>query len=224
MSLHTDVARLESAAQVAAREAGVSDYTWYQFTSRLRLLKNHHLGMYAHSLRVGLYAYGIAADEGQEDCRLPLLGGCGHDIGKCKVPVEILDSCRPLTPGEFETIHRHPEDGYEMLKDGFPFAAMVAGLHHKFTPKAYGIDLHDAPPWLQASHTHKVIETTMLIMLCDCADAMLTRRNASTIVDPDDVPAVIERLKVLFEDWPARVEWLGDNKLAGATSEQHPPA
>lgn len=212
------VMNLEVDAKDAADEAGTSDHTWLQFTSRLELLKRHHLGMYAHSLRVGLYAYGIAKNEKWEDRRLPLMGGCGHDVGKCKCPVEILDSTRPLTVGEFEVIHRHPDDGYEILKDGFPFAAMIAGLHHRFTPKAYGIDLKDAPPWLQASHTHKIIEATMLVMLCDCWDAITTRRNASTTVDPDDTDGLVRLMSGLFPDWPTRITWLSENRSIFTTA------
>lgn len=217
MSLHVEVARLESAAQVAAREAGVADYTWHQFISRLRRLKDHHLGMYAHGLRVGLYSYGIAGSEGWSDRRLPFLGGCGHDVGKVYVPCAILDSVASLTEAEFAVIHRHPEDTYDILKDDFPLAAMVGGLHHKFTPKAYGISLDNPPPWLQAAHTHKVIEATMVVMVADCADAMLTRRNASTVVDPDDVGAVLERLREIFPDWRSRVGWIGENQIPTKT-------
>lgn len=212
MSLQISAVRLEQAAEIAAREAGISDYTWFRFIDRLRLLKDHNLGMYAHSLRVGLYAYGVASSEGQEDCRLPLLGGCGHDVGKCRVPNSILDSTEPLTPSDFEAIHRHPEDSYEILKSDFPLAAMVAGLHHKFTPKAYGIELKDAPPWLQSAHTHKVIEATMLVMLCDFFDAITTRRNASTVIDPDDTGPLIEFLKKNFPDFPTRTDWLADHR------------
>lgn len=209
--METDL--LEAQARIAAREAGVADYTWNRFLYNLAPLREHNLVMYAHSLRVGLYAYGLAAEEHQEDLRLPLLGGCGHDLGKCRVPNEILDKTAPLSAGEFEVIHRHPEDGYLMLRDEFPFAAMVAGLHHKFTPKAYGIDLADAPPWLHAAHAHKIIEATMLVMICDFYDAMTTRKNSATVVDAEDHEAVALFMKQMFPDFAPRCEWLALRRI-----------
>ncbi len=40
-----------------------------------------------------------------------------HDIGKVFIPQEILDKNGKLTPEETEIIHKHPELGYELLKN-----------------------------------------------------------------------------------------------------------
>lgn len=197
----------------AAEAAGISSYTWRRYMERLGMLKRHHVGMYEHGLRVGLYAYGIATAEGWSDVTLPLMGGCGHDIGKCRVPVEVLDTTQPLGPAEWALLQRHPEDGHALLTDEFPLSAMVAGLHHAFAPRSYGIELTDAPPWLQASTAHKVIEATMVVMVADVFDAMTTRRNSATEVNPDDLEQVRTRLGELFGDWPNRVMWLADHRL-----------
>lgn len=202
-------------ARLAAQAAGITSHTWGRFWQALDPLRHHHVGMWEHTIRVGLYAYGIAAHEGWPDTALPFMGGCGHDLGKVRIPCSLLDKVgEPLTEIDWALIHRHPEDSYLMLRDEFPLTAMVAGLHHAFTPRAYGIDLTAAPPWLQAAHTHKVVEATMVVMVADTFDAMTTRRNASTAVDPDDLEAVAAHMGERYGDWPERVRWLAEHLIS----------
>ncbi|MDI6710231.1 MAG: HD-GYP domain-containing protein [Thermoanaerobacterales bacterium] len=62
------------------------------------------------------------------------MGALLHDIGKTRVPQEILNKPEPLTPGEFEIIKRHTILGFEILRncDGISsLAATVAHQHHE---------------------------------------------------------------------------------------------
>lgn len=209
----SDTYIIEMRATAAAREAGIADFTWKQFMTTMEPLKNHSASMYAHTLRVGIYAHGIAVLEGWTDRCLPLMGGCGHDLGKCLVPVRILDTELALSESDWDVLKRHPEDSYRMLKSEFPLTAMVAGLHHAFSPRSYGMDMSEAPAWFQTAHNDKVVQATIVVMICDAFDAMTTRRNNSTIVDPDDTGAVLEQISKAFSDWPGRTLWLSENRL-----------
>ncbi|MHC4267020.1 MAG: HD-GYP domain-containing protein [Planctomycetota bacterium] len=40
-----------------------------------------------------------------------------HDVGKIEIPIEILNKPGKLTKEEYEVIKRHPESGYNLLKD-----------------------------------------------------------------------------------------------------------
>jgi hypothetical protein len=175
--------------------------------------------MYAHSLRVGLYCLGVAEAENQDDLHMPLLGGCGHDIGKCKVSNDLLNRTTTLTEEDFEAIHAHPTYGYELWKDKFPITALVAGLHHKFGPKQYGIDLDQCcPSWFTDTHKDAVIKTTHLVMICDFFDAMTTRRNSGTLIsDPRDMGAAATVLQQYFADYPTRCSWLSTHVLEEGT-------
>ncbi len=206
---------LEDAATAAARDIGVSEHTWNDFYDMLAVLKAHNPFMYAHSLRVGLYCLGVAQDEHLIDLHLPLMGGCGHDIGKCKVSNDLLNCTTPLTEEDFAQIHLHPVYGYELLKDKFPLTALVAGLHHKFGPKHYGIDLDTCcPKWVSEDLLDSVIATTNLVMICDFFDAMTTRRNSGSLVqDPRDMNAVAQVLQQYFADSPERCSWLTQNLI-----------
>ncbi|NEW05493.1 HD-GYP domain-containing protein [Paenibacillus sp. SYP-B3998] len=57
-----------------------------------------------------------------------------HDVGKVKIPVEILNKPGKLTKEEFEEMKRHSLYGYEMLKETVgvgPRVAVVALQHHE---------------------------------------------------------------------------------------------
>lgn len=72
---------------------------------------------YLHSVDVCIYS--IIAGKGMN---LPLevlnnlaLGAILHDIGKCKIPLSILNKPAKLTDEEYEIIKKHTEYGYEIL-------------------------------------------------------------------------------------------------------------
>lgn len=58
-----------------------------------------------------------------------------HDVGKLGIPDQILLKPGPLTPEEFEIMKRHPQHGYDILKDSaspvIRCAATIALSHHE---------------------------------------------------------------------------------------------
>jgi len=56
-----------------------------------------------------------------------------HDVGKVKIPDEILNKAEPLTDEEWKEMHRHPEYGEEMLKEKefLHAAARIVRAHHE---------------------------------------------------------------------------------------------
>ena len=67
------------------------------------------------------------------------LGCLLHDVGKMRVPLEILNKPGRLTEEEMEVIRRHPRDGYEMVKGQIPAAAadVVLNHHQRFDGQGY---------------------------------------------------------------------------------------
>jgi len=98
------------------------------------------------------------------------LGAYLHDLGKVKVPHEILNKPGPLTPAEFEVVKQHPEWGLELLQGiDFPWDIRpIIGLHHeKFDGSGYPHGLAgDAIP----------VEA-QIICIVDVYDAITTRRS-----------------------------------------------
>ena len=72
-----------------------------------------------HARRVADIAAAIGAElsfdaQRQEGLRV---AGLLHDIGKIKVPAEILTKPGKLSPIQFQLIHGHAQTGYDVLKD-----------------------------------------------------------------------------------------------------------
>lgn len=89
-----------------------------------------------HSLRVSVLAltFGRHLDFSREHLELLGLGGLMHDIGKMKVPTEILNKPGRLTPEEYEIVKQHVPLGVEILEamPEIPRASIeVARSHHE---------------------------------------------------------------------------------------------
>lgn len=74
---------------------------------------------YAHSINVAMLCHTIAKWIGmsEEDATLAFTCGILHDIGKLRIPDEIINKTEKLTKEEFELLKTHPIEGYNMLKE-----------------------------------------------------------------------------------------------------------
>ncbi len=91
---------------------------------------------YRHSLNVGILCTLIARLLKWDEERVWLMGAAGflHDIGKTRVPREILLKPGRLTDEEFAEMKRHTVYGYEILQQmegGHETLAICALLHHE---------------------------------------------------------------------------------------------
>ncbi|MGI1658658.1 MAG: HD-GYP domain-containing protein [Desulfitobacterium sp.] len=89
-----------------------------------------------HSLNTTIIALIMAISMGWPNTKLLELGMgvLMHDVGKIKVPPEILNKRGPLTPEEFEEVKKHAEYGFEILrknKDINLLSAHVALQHQE---------------------------------------------------------------------------------------------
>jgi len=102
----------------------------------LTQLKKKHEYTAMHSLRVSVLALALGRHLGYEREKLNVLGigALLHDIGKIKVPNELLDKPEALTREEFEIIKSHVPEGLKLLDGsrGIPPASLeVVGRHHE---------------------------------------------------------------------------------------------
>lgn len=99
-----------------------------------------------HTWRVANYGQILAAalDYQPEKIEAMLLAGTLHDLGKVKVPYEILTKPGRLTEDEFDIIKRHPQDGYDILEGFAEYASVldVVLMHHEaYDGKGYPLGL-----------------------------------------------------------------------------------
>jgi len=85
----------------------------------LSRLKSFDDYTFVHSLNVGVLSIVLGKRYGMDVIGLKNLGmgALLHDIGKMKIPDEILNKPGKLTDEEFNIMKKHPEYGYEILKN-----------------------------------------------------------------------------------------------------------
>lgn len=92
--------------------------------------------IFTHSFNVTLYSLAIGMELGLSEKELETLGlgAILHDVGKMKIPREVLFKAGKLTEEEFELIKKHPEDGFEILRNVQTVSLIVAHCayqHHE---------------------------------------------------------------------------------------------
>lgn len=105
---------LKDACGLLVKEVEEDGFGWL-----LRWAEDQNGTLFLHSLMVCLYMYlfSVFRGFGPEECMLNALGGLLHDIGKIKVPDEILFKPARLDSGELEKARMHVEYGVDILKN-----------------------------------------------------------------------------------------------------------
>jgi len=82
-------------------------------------LSFHDFYTYDHSINVSMYSIVISRALNPTATREEIInagfGGLLHDLGKIKIPTQIINKAGKLTPEEFEEIKKHPALGHAML-------------------------------------------------------------------------------------------------------------
>lgn len=75
--------------------------------------------LYSHCLNVGLITRMIGRWLHMEktDVNTLTIAGVLHDIGKCKIPDDVLNKPDKLTDEEFALIKKHPQFGFDLIRD-----------------------------------------------------------------------------------------------------------
>ena len=87
--------------------------------SHMLRLTHHDYHTYTHSVNVGIYGLAIAMEllksNGEHDLNEITAGFFLHDLGKCRVPSEIINKPGPLSSDEWTIMRGHPMYGYRLL-------------------------------------------------------------------------------------------------------------
>lgn len=143
-----------------------------------------------HSLRVGLLSIAFGRFLGLKNYQLEILGLCGmlHDVGKVKVPPEILNKPGRLTAEEYEIMKTHAEKGKEVL-DGMEGVEQIikdtAHFHHE------RIDGKGYPEQINAEFLHRYIR---MVSIVDVYDAITSSRPYK------EGASAFDAMKILFAE------------------------
>ena len=135
-----------------------------------------------HSMNVCVLAVSFGRSLGMEKTQLELLGlgGLLHDLGKMKVPLEILNKPSKLTFEEFEIMKTHPVEGYNMLKEkaDLPLEVLDIVKHHHERRNGKGY-----PSQLNGDEINNM---TRIIAIVDVYDAITSDRCYHDAISPYD--------------------------------------
>jgi len=153
----------------------------------LQLLREYDDTMYIHSLSVALIAHTIACQQNfTEEEKRSLIFACAfHDIGKVKIPPEILYKPERLTDEEYYLVKEHAQTGYDILhKAHFPLEIKMAALYHH--------ERCDGSGYPSALTAEQIPLFAKIIAIADVYDAMTARRSYRKEICSFDVIAEFE--------------------------------
>ena len=124
-----------------------------------------------HQARVADIAKEIARQMGldEEQMQAIHLAGLVHDLGKIRIPAEILSKPGRLNDVEYSLIKMHPQAGYDILKGvdfSWPIAQMVLQHHERMDGSGY-------PQGLKGD---KILLGARILVVADVVEAMSSHR------------------------------------------------
>lgn len=156
-----------------------------------------------HQRRVAQLAVAIAKELQLSEAQVEgiHLAGVVHDVGKVRVPAEILNKPGKLTELEFRLIKEHSRNGYEILKSidfPWPIAKIVLQHHERLDGSGYP----------QALRSDQILIEAKIVAVADVVESMKSHRpyrpglgldvaleeiarNRDTLFDPTAVDACI---------------------------------
>jgi putative nucleotidyltransferase with HDIG domain len=163
---------IELEAVEASGAALVTDIDQQGFGRWIDLVRTHHSQTYQHCLLVTGVAAGFGRHLGcsSADRQKLALAGLLHDLGKAAIPVSILEKPAPLNEAEMATMRRHPQLGFDALKDtaGVNRDMLDIVLHHH--------EYLDGSGYPHGLHASEIPDLVRLMTISDIYGALIERR------------------------------------------------
>ncbi len=164
--------------------------------SLLKDLKSHEEYLYNHSVNVGIltavFAKKRSAFSGDE-LKYITLGSYLHDIGSTRLDKQLLHKEGKYTVSEIQKMKRHPQLGYEILKNiekVSPIVLQTVLFHHeKFNNRGYyGLPYENLPDFPK------------LTSICDIFDALTSNRPYRDAFSPTvALKSIVNTINVHFD-------------------------
>ncbi len=150
-------------------------------------LRQYDDSTYAHAVNVALICNVMARwlEFSEADIKMATMCGLLHDIGKLKMPSEIIKKPGRLTAAEFSVIQQHPVEGYKILREQnldlhIQYAALMH--HEKCDGSGYPCKL-----W-----RNQIDPFAKLVAIADIYDAMTAKRVYRGPICPFEVIRIFE--------------------------------
>lgn len=159
-------------AEAVVRSLSVAMHMDQEFLIPLLRLKEFDQYTTTHTLNVSVLAMALSEFVGLGSKEIKIFGIAGllHDLGKVKIPEEILNKPGKLTDNERKIMMSHPVEGARLIlytEERLDLAAVVAYEHH--------IKL-DGSGYPRMEYPRKCHQASDLVHVCDVFDALRTDR------------------------------------------------
>jgi HD-GYP domain-containing protein (c-di-GMP phosphodiesterase class II) len=176
-------------AESIVRSLSVAMHGDSQMLLPLLTLKEFDQYTTTHALNVSVLSMGLAEFMGLSPKEVRSYGVAGmlHDLGKVRVPKDVLTKPGKLTPEEWALMRSHTVEGARLIlrsDQNLDLAALVAFEHHiminggGYPDRHYRCDCHKA---------------STLVHVCDVYDALRTKRPYRDAWQPAETLAYIEK-------------------------------
>ncbi len=220
-------------AEAIVRSLSVAMHGDQAFLIPLLRLKQFDQYTTTHALNVSILTMALAEfiGLGPKEVRSFGIAGLLHDLGKVKIPDEILNKPGKLTEGERQVMNSHTVEGARLIlaaEEHLDLAAVVAYEHH-IKLNGGGYPSFEFP--------RKCHQASDLVHVCDVFDALRTDRPYRAAWDTDRIlmliregsgqefdPDIAHAFVRMFSQWETRIAELRDEDEALPLSEEEGPA
>jgi len=161
-------------------------FDFLNFTS----VKTYDQSTFSHSLNVSILSMFFSSKLGfkKEDILELGMAGLFHDMGKIAISRSVIQKPSALSDEEFISVKSHTILGAEILakySDSLGYLPMLAALEHhlKYNLKGYP----------QLKYPRKPSFPSLIISLCDCYDALRSRRSYKSAYSPEMIFDLMKR-------------------------------
>lgn len=128
---------------------------------------------------------GVLLHKEERTCDMLELAGLLHDLGKLRVPDELLEKPGRFDPVEYLAVQRHSFDTYNILKNihGFEDIALWAGQHHE------RVNGSGYPYHLRAS---QLSQEARIVAVADVFQALAQNRPYRKALPPQAIAAILQ--------------------------------
>jgi HD-GYP domain-containing protein (c-di-GMP phosphodiesterase class II) len=168
----------------------VQDYDVSEIQQLIGSLSFHDFYTYDHSINVSMYCIilykAVNPKASRDDIVMAGLGGLLHDLGKIKIPTEIINNPGNLSDEDFQEIKKHPGFGKDLIHDScsdccpgvdFSVISRVVYEHHEnYNGTGY-------PNKIKEDEIHLLARITAI---ADFFDAITTKRSYHDVLSPED--------------------------------------
>lgn len=145
-------------------------------------LNNYHLETAQHSIRTLMIALELGIEENLLIDELKILGYSAilHDVGKLKIPIEILSKSDKLDFEEDKIMRKHSLYSFKMLEGMVDdiIRKIIVGHHEYNTLKSYPRDINNANPIKEENRVEedKIAKLKEILAIADVYEALMAKR------------------------------------------------